>query len=225
MVMCTRVALAKPKATPQAKPQGNSSFLGQLDAASAKFHNVQVDVQTDDYTQVARDHDLQTGSMYVERNGASESMGGARYTPGAKKPYKIYTYDAGTLQVYSPGMNQVEILKAGANHAKYESFLTLGFGGSGKDLARSWDITDLGPETISGVKTEKLDLVGKDQSVRKTFSHVTIWVDPARGISLKQIFYDPDGDTHTTTYSNIRLNEKVDKKPYAIDAKATKVMR
>ncbi len=38
------------------------------------------------------------------------------------------------------------------------------------------------------------------------FSHVTIWIDPARGVSLKQVFYQPSGDLRTATYKNIRYN-------------------
>jgi outer membrane lipoprotein-sorting protein len=47
--------------------------------------------------------------------------------------------------------------------------------------------------------------------VKSKVSHVTIWVDAARGVSLKQIFYLPSGDTRTNTFSNIKLNAGVDK--------------
>ena len=38
----------------------------------------------------------------------------------------------------------------------------MGFGASGKELARKWEITDDGSETIDGTKTEKLELVARD---------------------------------------------------------------
>ena len=41
------------------------------------------------------------------------------------------------------------------------------------------------------------------------FSHVTIWVDPARGVSYKQVFYQPSGDLRTATYKNIRYNSPI----------------
>ena len=64
----------------------------------------------------------------------------------------------------------------------------LGFGASGKDLAAKWEIKYLGPETLDGVKTEKLEMVAKDPAVRKNIRKVTIWVDPENGVSLKQLF-------------------------------------
>jgi len=145
-----------------------------------------------------------------------------------KSPAKILVYDGNTLQIYTPGTNQNDIFKAGANQAKYESFLTLGFGGSGSDLVKSWTIQDQGPETLSDgtqqIKTEKLDLVSKDDSVRNLYTHVTIWVDPVRGLSLKQIFYEPNGDSRTTTYSKIRLNKKINTGPYEISKDAQRIL-
>lgn len=207
------------------------SVLDQMNAASARFKNVQADVKYDNYTRVVNDHDFSTGSMYVERSGGTQRMGAVAYNVGADgkasaQPYNIINFDGKTLRVYNPnpGENQVQIFDAGANKAKYDSFLNLGFGGSGQDLAQSWNITDQGSETIDGVKTEKLDLVSKDPSVNNTFTHVTIWIDPARAVSLKQTFYAPNGDNRTATYSNIRLNGRINDKPYNIPTKGVSVV-
>ena len=71
-------------------------------------------------------------------------------------------------------------------------------------------------ETIDGVQTAKLDLVSKDPGVRANFSHVTIWVDPTRAVSLKQILYEPSGDTRTAYYKNIEYNKKVSSSVFKI---------
>ena len=198
-----------------------TTVLAQMDAASAHFKSAQADVRYDNYTRVVNDHDIETGSLYIARSGSSEHMGAAFYNVGAdNKPSstaaRIVNFDGATLRIFTVGTNQVDLFNAGANQAKYDSFLTLGFGGSGKDLANAWHITDQGPDTIDGVKTEKLDLVSKDPGVKDTFTHITIWIDPTRAISLKQIFYAPNGDNRTAAYSNIRLNGRIDTKPYNI---------
>jgi outer membrane lipoprotein-sorting protein len=220
----TLAPLAAPIQAP-AQSQLNS-VLSQMDAASARFKNAQADVRYDNYTRVVNDHDIEIGSIYIERTGSAEQMGAVFYNVGpdnkpASTPARIVNFDGATLRIFTVGTNQVDLFKAGANQAKYDSFLTLGFGGSGKDLQRIWDITDQGPETIDGVKTEKLDLVSKDAGVKNMFTHITIWIDPARGVSLKQVFYAPNGDNRTATYSNIRLNGSVNRKPYEISKKAT----
>ncbi len=93
----------------------------------------------------------------------------------------------------------------------------------GTDLKSAWDITDLGSETIDNVKVEKLDLVSKDPSVRNNYSHITLWIDAVRDISLKQEFFELGGNTNTITFSNIRYNQpdqlKKDMPAYAIKCK------
>jgi outer membrane lipoprotein-sorting protein len=220
----TLAPLAAPMQAP-AQSQLNS-VLSQMDAASARFKNAQANVRYDNYTRVVNDHDIETGSIYIERTGTAEQMGAVFYNVGpdnkpASTPARIVSFDGPTLRIFTVGTNQVDLFKAGANQAKYDSFLTLGFGGSGKDLQRIWDITDQGPDTIDGTKTEKLDLVSKDAGVKNMFTHITIWIDPTRGVSLKQIFYAPNGDNRIATYSNIRLNGNVNRKPYEISKKAT----
>ena len=225
--LAAALALAPLAAPIQAPAQSQlASVLSQMDAASARFKNAQADVRYDNYTRVVNDHDIETGSIYIERTGTTEQMGAVFYNAGADgkpaaTPARIVNFDGPTLRIFTVGTNQVDLFKAGANQAKYDSFLTLGFGGSGKDLQRIWDITDQGPDTIDGTKTEKLDLVSKDAGVKNMFTHITIWIDPTRGVSLKQIFYAPNGDNRTATYSNIRLNGSVNRKPYEISKKAT----
>jgi outer membrane lipoprotein-sorting protein len=66
---------------------------------------------------------------------------------------------------------------------------------------------------------EKLDLVSKNPKVRDNFTHITLWLDPVRDVSLKQVFYTPSGDTQTAIYSNIKLNSPVDTKAFEIKCK------
>src|ERR1700743_895293 len=140
----TLAPLAVPIQTP-AQSQLNS-VLSQMDAASARFKNAQADVRYDNFTRVVNDHDIETGSIYIERNGSTEQMGAVFYNVGsdnkpAPTPARIVNFDGPTLRIFTVGTNQVDLFKAGANQAKYDSFLTLGFGGSGKGHLRIWDVT------------------------------------------------------------------------------------
>ncbi|MGA7158289.1 MAG: outer membrane lipoprotein-sorting protein [Acidobacteriaceae bacterium] len=197
--------------------------LKQMDTASAKFRRATADFQWDYYEKIVQDTTTQKGYIYFERQGDSTELGAVIVNPSAQTKsniVKVIEYDKGTLQMFDPGVDQITVMHEGANQAQIEGYLTLGFGGSGTDLAKAWNITDLGPETLTDdglpVKVEKLDLQGKDPSVRKNFTHVTIWVDPVRDVSLKQIFYTPSGDYRTAIYSDIKLNCNVHKDKFAI---------
>jgi outer membrane lipoprotein-sorting protein len=178
------------------------SVLAQMDKASASFRNAQAEVVWDQYVKVVDDHEQQSGTVFFDRKGGATEMAVRIEKPDPK----VVVYKNGELDFYQPKIDQESIFSAGANKSQYESFLTLGFGGSGSDLKTNWDVTYQGKEQVGGVDTVKLDLKPKQQTVANNFSHVLIWVDPARAISLKQIFYAPSGDTKTVTYSNIKYN-------------------
>jgi len=177
--------------------------LAEMDAAAARFQSAQADFVWDQYTAVVQSHDYQKGTIAFRRVGSQTEMVAHVKTENDQPAAKDVLYKAGELDFYQPALKQETILNAGANVEKY---LTLGFGGSGKDLAATWNITDQGKETIDGVETAKLDLTPKQPGSNNQFTHITIWVDPKRGISLKQQVFQDSGDWRLATYSNIKMN-------------------
>ncbi|HEY1994689.1 MAG TPA: outer membrane lipoprotein-sorting protein [Edaphobacter sp.] len=197
----------------QPKPGHLDGVLRQMDAASLKFQSAEANFRWDLYERVVKQTTTQTGTIYFKKQGATTVMGARVEQPALK----LIEFRNGTLRLFEPGTNHLTIVDATNNKAQLESFLTLGFGGSGKDLAKAWTISDLGDEVVDGVQTAKLDLVPKDPAVRNNCTHMTIWVDPVRGISLKQSFYMPSEDYRTAVYANIKYNQKIDEKPYQIN--------
>jgi len=176
--------------------------LSEMDAASAKFQSAQADFTADSYTAVVQSHDAQTGTIAFRRVGGATEMIMHVKTDEGQPSLKDVLYKNGELAYYQPAVKQETILKAGSN---YERYLTLGFGGSGKELAANWSIQYQGTETIDGVETAKLDLTPKTPSDQ--FTHITVWIDPKRDVSLKQQVFQDSGDYRAAKYSNIRLND------------------
>jgi outer membrane lipoprotein-sorting protein len=220
-LLFSAVALvATPAALPaQPKPGHLDEVLRQMDAASLKFQSAEANFRWDLYERVVKQTTTQTGTIYFKRQGTSTVMGAKVVSPTTK----IIEFRNGIVRLFDPGTDHLTIINATKNKAQFESFLTVGFGGSGKDLAKAWTISDLGDEVIDGVQTAKLDLVAKDPAVRNNCTHMTIWVDPVRGVQLKQSIYMPSEDYRTAVYANIKYNQKVDEKPYQIhtDSKTT----
>ncbi|MBV8672483.1 MAG: outer membrane lipoprotein-sorting protein [Acidobacteriaceae bacterium] len=177
--------------------------LAQMDAASARFQSAQADFVWDQYTAVVQSHDYQKGTIAFRREAGATEMVAHVKTENDQPAQKDVLYKAGELDFYQPELKQETIFKAGGN---IERYLTLGFGGSGKDLAATWNIAYQATETIDGVETAKLDLTPKQPGSNQQFTHITVWVDPKRGISLKQQVFQESGDWRTANYSNIKLN-------------------
>ena len=195
-----------------APPAGSADLqkiITELNAAAAKFVSAQADFAWDQFTAVVEDHEIQTGTIYFERKKSVTYMALDIKQDNGKDAPKTVVYDGTVVKFYQPLINQLTTMKAGANRGQFESFLTLGFGGSGADLEKNWKVSLLGVENMDGVSVAKLDLVPKEQKVQDMFTHVTIWVEPSRGINHKQIFYQASGDLRTTTYKNIRYNSPV----------------
>ena len=203
----------------QPKPGHLDGVLRQMDAASLKFQSAEATFRWDLYERVVKQTTTQTGTIYFKKQGPTTVMGAKVVSPSLK----LIEFRNGIVRLFDPGTDHLTIIDATKNKAQFESFLTVGFGGSGKDLAKAWTISDLGDEMIDGVQTAKLDLVAKDPAVRNNCTHMTIWVDPVRGIQLKQSLYMPSEDYRTAVYTDIKYNQKVDEKPYQIktDSKTT----
>lgn len=208
-------------ASAQANSPQLTYVLKQMDTASASFQRATADFQWDYYEKIVHDTTTQKGTIYFEREKSGTDLGAVIVDPavmekGKPKLVKIIQYSGGVVQMFDPGVDQITVLHQESSQGQVEGFLALGMGASGTDLQKSWNITDQGPDTISGVKVEKLDLVGKTDESRKNFSHIIIWIDPTRAVSLKQIFYTPSGNYRTAIYSNVKVNGNVHKDQFAI---------
>jgi outer membrane lipoprotein-sorting protein len=188
-----------------ARAQNIESVLNSMDQAAAAFHTAQTDFIADQYQKVVDDHDLQKGVMYFRRQGDDVEMA-ADFTSPEKKQV---LFAGGTVSYFQPAIDQVTQYSAGKNKSDFESFLVLGFGGRGHDLAKSYDVTYGGMEQAQGVNAAKLVLVPRSQRVKSMFQTITLWIDPARGVTVQQRFDEPSGDYRITKYSNIEINRKL----------------
>jgi outer membrane lipoprotein-sorting protein len=197
-----------------ASPDDKDRVLRQLDAAAANFHSTSADFEFDSIeTDPIPDKDVQKGTVYYERKGTSFQMAAHIRELNGKISSKVYSYSSGVFRLYEKLTDQVtKFSKA----SQYESYLMLGFGASGKDLEQKWEIKYLGPETLDGIKTERLELVAKDPAVKKNIPKVTVWLDTDRAVSLKQIFEEGPGQYRVCVYYNIKTNQPLPGDAFAL---------
>jgi len=180
--------------------------LEQMDRTAANFQTTQANFVWTQYTKIVDDTDIQKGTVYFRRSGSQVEMAADISDP---EPSKYVLFAGSKVQVYQTKIDQVTEYNAGKDRAAFESFLVLGFGGSGQDMLKSFDVAYNGTEKVDGIESAKLALVPKAEKVRNTFDHIWLWIDPARGVSLRQQLFTPGGDYRLATYSDIRLNQKI----------------
>jgi outer membrane lipoprotein-sorting protein len=190
------------------------TVLKKMDAVAASFHSTQASFEWDTYAKVIDEiDDYETGVIYYRRNGkdiemkADVKMAGGSLTSLKPEP-KFVLFTNGVIRIYEPKLEQVTVYDLGKKKADFETYLVLGFGGSGQDLLKSFDVTYAGPETIGGVATAKLQLIPKSESVRNSYNRIFLWIDLEKGISVQQQFFSPQGDYRLTKYTDVVVNGK-----------------
>src|ERR1700704_492118 len=199
------VLLATAAAWPQNNSSGLDHVLAQMDSASKNFRTTEANFVWDQYQKVIDEKETQKGKIYFRRQGGETQMAADISEP--EKKYILYS--GGKVQVYQPKIDQVTEYNPGKSRSDLESFLVLGFGGSGHDLLQSYEVKYVGSETIGGIAVAKLELPPKSAKLRNNIARILLWIDPARGVSVQQQFLEPGGDYRLAKYSDIRLNQKL----------------
>ena len=223
LLFAVRAAVAAPAATEEKEKE---RVLRQLDAAAKNFHSTSADFQFDSVqTDPIPDKDIQSGTVYYERTGKNFRMA-AHITKDNNKPVeKKYMFIGGVFKLFEGG--NVDQVTTYSQVSKFQSYLMLGFGASGKDMEEKWEIKYLGSEMLDGVKTEILELVAKDPAVHKNIPKVTVWMDADQGISLKQVFDEGPGQYRVCVYFKTKVNQPLpaDAFTFKTDAKTQYVNR
>ena len=203
--MLFAAASLTPRAAAQADSASLERVLTQMDTAAKDFHALQASFVWDQYTKVVDETESSKGKIYFKRDGGQMMMAADITEPAPK----YVLFNDGEVKMFNPKIDTVTAYKAGKSRAEIESFLVLGFGGRGHDLAKSYDVKYLGAEKLDGFDTAKLELVPKSQKARGMFPKIVLWIDPARGISVQQQLFQQDGNYRLAKYSEIQMNQKL----------------
>ena len=203
---------------PQSHPDDSASLeqvLRKMDAVSASFRTAQAEFEWDNYQRVIDEIvDVQTGTIFYRRSNKEIEMMAEIKKAGTsvstlKSEPKYVLFSEGKIRMYQPKPDQVTVYDLGKERGDLESYVVLGFGGSGQDLQKAFDVNYQGTETLNGVAAVKLELTPKSEKVRRYYNRMILWIDPDKGVSVQQEFFTPQGDYRLCKYSSIRLREKV----------------
>jgi outer membrane lipoprotein-sorting protein len=180
--------------------------LHGMDENAAKFHTAQANFSWTPYNSVINETEApDKGKIYFRRVGSEIQMAADIQPPDGRQ----ILFTGGKIQVYQPRTKVLDVYDASAHREEVESFLVLGFGSSGEDLRKSFEVKYLGEEKIGTVQTAKLELIPLAEKIKRNFPRIDLWIDPRQGVSLRQQLFQQGGDYRLADYSNIRLNDKV----------------
>jgi outer membrane lipoprotein-sorting protein len=182
--------------------QALDAILARMDAAAPNFRAMSANVDMIEYQKILDDRTKDNGSLKMQRKGKDVRA-------IVTFPDRVIGFLGDTVRVYFPNTNTFSDYKVGANANVLNQFLLLGFGSSGRELAKSYNITLEGTENVAGRETSKLVLIPKDPMVTERLRKIEVWI-PADGANpVQQQFYEPSGNWRKATYSNIVVNPPI----------------
>lgn len=177
--------------------------LDRMDRAAATFQAVTAKIRKASLTAVINDETIERGVFWMSR----------RPRKNVRMKIEFHEPDPRLLgfsdrkgEVYYPKINTVQVYDLGRHGALVDQFLLLGFGTSGRELARDYQVRLVGAEQVGGVAADRLELVPKAKEARQHITKVELWIANPGGYPVQQKFYTPSGDTTTITYTDVVIN-------------------
>src|ERR1051325_2717378 len=136
-----KTAKSWPASTQSAQAGATSleSVIASMDKAAQQFRSAQADFRWDQFESAVGEHDIQSGTIFFQRNNGRLEM--MAHVTNPKNAEKYALYDGATVKLFDVAPNRVTEYATGKNKETFETFLVLGFGGSGQELKKSFDVT------------------------------------------------------------------------------------
>ena len=187
--------------------------MAKLDKTAASFRSAEAKFSWTTFNSVVNESEKpQTGKIYFERNRDETRMAAYMDPPDDER----VVFSGGKIQIYKVKTAQLDIYDSGTHREEFQAFLVLGFGSSGEDIRKAFDVSYGGEEKIDGVDTARLQLVPKSDDIKGKFSQIILWIDLQNGISIQQKLIAPNDDYRLANYSDIKLNQKIPDKLFKL---------
>jgi outer membrane lipoprotein-sorting protein len=191
----------------QTETSGADAVLARMDAAAPSFHAMSAAITMTTMTAIINDKTVEYGELRMQKSG-SEVRAVLDFGTQKNASRQIGFFGK-TIRIYYPKLNTYQDYDVGKNTDVLNQFLLLGFGTSGKDLVRSYDVKAAGQENLSGRSTTKLLLEPKDPEVRKRLTKIEMWIPDNQAYPIQQQFFEPSGNYRIVEYNNVKLNPSI----------------
>jgi outer membrane lipoprotein-sorting protein len=176
--------------------------LGRMDTEAAGFKQLTAKFKNITYTQVLDDTSAEVGALWLKRLGSKIEMRGEI----AGEDARSFGLRGSEGQVYYPKLKTVQIYDLGEERGLVDQFLLLGFGSSGKELARNYTVKAAGEELVGGRKTTRLELVPKEKKMQERIVRIDLCIPSDAGYPVQQKFLKPRGNYNLVLYWDVKVN-------------------
>jgi outer membrane lipoprotein-sorting protein len=179
-------------------------ILTRMDKAAGDFKSMTAQVNWITHTDVLNEDDKETGSVTMKKVQAGEVQGLVDFTAPDRK---TITFEKRKYQEYLPKMKTVQVFDLTKHGEQIDKFIMIGFGTSGMELAKDYDVSMLGTESVNGQSAIHLQLIPKAADAKQYVKKLELWI-PAQGdpYPLREKILEPSGDYRVAVYSGTTIN-------------------
>ena len=185
----------------------NPELLQRLDSAASRFQSMTATVTYLTHTEVIDENTTETGSVLMKRVAPGEVQGLINFTAPNQRSV---TFEKRSVQIYFPKINTLQVYDLEKHGEQLDKFLMIGFGTSGSELAKDYNMTLLGTEAVTGTpgsQAIRLELIPKSGEAREYVKKVELWIpDHGDPYPLREKITEPSGDSRTMTYGDLKIN-------------------
>ncbi len=185
-------------------------ILARMDKSALSFQGVTADLKMTTYNKLLDDKTVESGTLQMQRTKSREVRAVVDFSQ--QTDARIIGFEGKNIRLYYPKLDQFNETSLGKDGNLLNSFLLLGFGSSGKELAANYEITNQGVEKLGPLGSTKLLLIPKNPAVKERIEKVQIWIGDGQSYPTQPPSYHPAGNYHLVTYSNIVINPPGQKK-------------
>jgi len=179
-------------------------IIARMDKAAAEFKAMKARVTYVTHTDILNEDNTETGTAVMKKVHSGEVEGLVDFVTPDKK---TITFEKRRMQVYYPKIKTLQIFELDKYGEQVDKFVMIGFGSSGTELAKDYEMTVLGSDAENGAPAIRLQLVPKAPEVRQYVTKVELWI-PEQGnpYPIREKISQPSNDYRIATYSELQIN-------------------
>lgn len=202
------IALA---AAPFAWAQNLPAVLAAMDAAGPSFRAMTARMDRVTHVAVINDDSAEEATVRVARTKSKDLRVALDFTKPDNKQVALGDRKA---EIFYPKTNTVQEWDLGKYKGVVDQFVLLGFGTTGKDLAKAYTLKYLKDDTVAGQRCARLELLPKSQQVKQHYNRIELCVAMPGGYPVQQKLFESSGNYTSISYTDVKLNP--DLKPEAV---------
>jgi len=176
--------------------------LARMDRSAETFQSMTANLTQLQHNAIINEDERDSAAVRMKKE-----KGGLRgFVEFAEPNRRLIGFQSRQLQVYYPKTNTVNIYDLGKHGAQLDQFLLLGFGTSGKQLEKSYNMRVTGTEALNGKPVTRLELVPKTEEVKEYLKELELWIPTSASYPVQEKIHKNDQDYILIQYSDVKIN-------------------